>query len=243
MLEFNLPFISLPNSFVQLLKTHFKGTSSRNENKPIIALTVHDKAFKFIVKNTLKEYAENRSIESTLDMVGWKYLRERLANVYLNNINSGQYNFSFESEEIEDVLEFEEKFVTVTFDSLSRVFLLGFYLSVYSLKNKGKVIVDTSDNFNLTKKSRLLPFEDDVYKILKTGRVKHERVDYIILTLSVLRKYYSVEDLISFFSTNSKNFYQIIAQLPLDQQKLVFNNLLSYTISIHDYDMLFYERV
>lgn len=236
MKELYLPYIKLPKSFTRLLKTHFKGINPVTENRPIMDAMNEDKGFGFIVNNCLKEYSQDKSLESALSMVGWKYLRERLASVYFYFLSKQKYDWEIEVEAIDDILEFEETFIDSTFDSLSRLFMLAYYLKIVDVKYNGlDGMADQGQGI----------LNDSLYlkDIIFSGAVKHERADYVVLGAFLLKNYMDEADLIKFFSQNKMSYDKVLSFLSPQQQANILNNLLNYSMSVEDYDMFYYEKI
>ncbi|MDA8792324.1 hypothetical protein N9N67_03710 [Bacteriovoracaceae bacterium] len=236
MKELYLPYIKLPKSFTRLLKTHFKGINTVTENRPIMEAMNDDKGFGFIVNNCLREYSQNKSIESALSMAGWKFLRERLASVYFHFLCKQKFDWDVEIEAIDDLLEFEEIFIDSTFDSLSRLFMLGFYLKVVDVKYNG---LDGMADQGQGILNDSLAMKDIIF----AGSVKHERADYVVLGCFLLRSYMDEKDIVKFFSNNKMSYDKVLSFLSPQQQANILNNLLNYSMSIEDYDMFYYEKV
>lgn len=219
----------MPPEFVTLLKSNISISTSP---APVFDIIRPNKALFSILETAFKEFDDGRGVEKVLTALGWANFRDRMASIYVYKTMYGDYPSKTDMELVEEVKAIETRFIDHSVSSLSRLFLLGFYLKLANLK-----LQDQADNKFLEIK---LPQDLDVFLKLSQGR--SERIDWLLLILMHLNASLGEKMLLNNLIAGRK-FEELYALMPKDSQEVMNQNLLAYGASILESDVFLYDKV
>jgi hypothetical protein len=226
-----LPCVTIPLPLATLLKTHMH--SGVGSVAQIFDLTSADKSFELLAKQSLSDVVighENMAFDKILLAVGWRSFRERIVLRYLE---SYQQTYKIDEEiVVDDLLDFESRYVDFSQTSLSRLLMLAFFFKVCELH---EIAHGNIKHGNLL----VMPYYVD--EILAQGKAKNEKIDWMILLIWQLGLALGEDKLKKIFQTSKGNVQAIWQELAkLDQEKIL-KNMLVYAAAIHE-DTLFTQQ-
>jgi hypothetical protein len=226
------PIVYVPDGITWLLKTHFNNS---NKSYSIITDAIFNNPFiKIQISKLFKQYMKEDSIQSLLSSLGWKGLRDRLASMYLYHYENGVFPHLLSTDNVEEILEFEKKFISIFPDGNSRVFILGMFFKLCELSSKKE---------NANNLQTYLAVSDSLLKIIELGGQKVIKPDWLILTLIHLESYLGYDELHSQVLATKGNFYKLVALLNDEQKEEMMQNFLRYGASIDEDEIFLYEKV
>jgi hypothetical protein len=229
MKKFHLPFVNLPQEFLQLLKSNLSVTSSP---APVFDIIRPNKALYAILERAFKEFDDGRGVEKVMLALGWQNFRERMASVYVYKTIYGDYPGHTNMELVEEVKTFEARFQDHSVHGYSRLFLLGFYLKLANIE-----IQRREDNQFME-----IKIPEDVQAFLKLSQVRSEKIDWLILILTHLNLGLG-EKLLMNALISGKKFTELYEMMSREAQELMNQNLLAYGASIQESDIFLYEKI
>lgn len=229
MKKFQLPFVNLPQEFLQLLKTNLSVTSSP---APVFDVIRPNKALSAILEKAFKEFDDGRGVEKVMLALGWQNFRERMASIYVYKTMYGDYPGHTNMELVEDVKIFESRFMDHSVHGYSRLFLLGFYLKLANIEVQRR-----EDNQFME-----LKIPEEIQSFLKLSQGRSEKIDWLILILTHLNLGLG-EKLLMNGLISGKKFEDLYQMLSKEFQELMNQNLLAYGASIQEPDIFLYEKI
>lgn len=224
-----LPHVILPTEFITLLKSNLSVTSSP---APVFDVIRPNLALYSVLERAFKEFDDGRGVEKTMIALGWSNFRDRMASLYVYKAIYGNYPIKTNMELVEDIKELENKFVDHSVHSISRMFLLGFYLKLANIQNQNR----GANQFLEIKIS------DDVLRVLNITQGRSEKIDWLILTTMHLLDALGEKMLLNNLASGKK-YDELYRLLNLEQQKSMMNNLLAYGASIQEKDIFIYDKI
>ena len=226
------PIVYIPDGITWLLTTHFNNS---NKSYSVITEAILNNPFiKIQISKLFKQYMKEESIKSLLSSLGWKGLRDRLASMYLYHYENGVFPSLLSTDNVEDILQFEKKFVTIFPDGNSRVFVLGMFFKLCELSSKKE---------NPSNWKTYLSVSDSLLKTIELGDQKVVKPDWLILSLIHLESYLGHDKLQSQVLATKGNFYKLASLLNDEQKEEMMQNLLRYGASINEDEIFLYEKV
>jgi hypothetical protein len=224
-----LPHVILPAQFITLLKTNLSVSTS---SAPIFDLIRPNQAIYQTLEKAFKEFDDGRGLEKTMVALGWSNFRERMASLYVYKAIHGKFPISTSMELVEDVKELEIRFSNHGVNSLSRIFLLGFYLKLANLQ-----IQNRENN-----KFMEIKIPDEIGSLLKLAQGRSEKIDWLILILMHLLQGLGDKMLMNSLISGKKidELYQLLTP---ELRKNMMDNLLGYGASIREQDLFIYDKV
>lgn len=229
MKKFQLPFVNLPQEFLQLLKTNLSVTSSP---APVFDVIRPNKALFAILEKAFKEFDDGRGVEKVMLALGWQNFRERMAFVYVYKTIYGDYPGHTNMELVEDIKTLETRFMDHSVQGYSRLFLLGFYLKLANID-----IQRREDNQFME-----IKIPEEVQAFLKLSQGRSEKIDLLILILTHLN-FGLGEKMLMNGLISGKKFDELYQMLSKEVQELMHQNLLAYGASIQEPDIFLYEKI
>jgi hypothetical protein len=225
----NLPHVILPAEFVTLLKTNLSVSTS---SLPIFELLRPNQAIYQAMERAFKEFDDGRGLEKTMVALGWSNFRERMASLYVYKSIHGKFPISTSMELVEDIKELENRFSGHGVTSLSRTFLLGFYLKLANIQ-----IQHRENN-----KFKEIKVPEEIDSLLKLVQGRSEKIDWLILILMHLLHGLGDKMLINSLVSGKKidDLYQLLTP---ELRKNMMDNLLAYGASIREQDLFIYDKV
>lgn len=228
MQKLQLPHVILPTEFITLLKANSTFTTSA----PVFDVIRPNKAIYFSLEKAFAEFDDGRGLEKTMVALGWSNFRDRMASMYIYKYMNGSFPAHTDMDLVEDIQDLEQRFVFHSVKSVSRVFLLGFYLKLANLQ-----LQDRGDNHYLG-----VRVPDEIVEFLKLSNGRSEKIDWLILILMHL--YHSLGGKLLLNSLASgKQFEEIYQLMSSEQKKMMLDNLLAYGASIKEADTFLYEKI
>jgi hypothetical protein len=225
----NLPFVNLPAEFTKLLRTPL---SSGSSSETIFEAIGSNKAIYAILDKAFKEFNDGRGLEKTMIALGWSNFRDRMASIYVYKSVYGDFPTKTSMELVDDVKQLENQYSNHGVHSLSRVFLLGFYLKLANIQIQRR----TSNKFMEIK----IPDELNAY--LKMSHGRSDKIDWLILI--VLHLHIGLgEKLLMNSLVAGKKFDELYNLMSPELRKNMLNNLLAYGASIREKDVFFYDKI
>ena len=230
--KITFPIVYIPDGLTWLLDTHFN--NSKKSFNTISDAIFNNTFIKIQITKLFKQYMKESSIDSLLTSLGWKGLRDRLASMYLYHFENGAFPNLLSTDNVEDILDFENKFSTAFPDGNSRVFVLGMFFKLCELSSKK----DDADNWK-----SYLSVSDSLLKVIRLGEQKVVKPDWLILTLIHLESYLGADKLYSLVTEHKGNFYKLLALLNEEQKEEMVQNFLRYGASIDEDEIFLFEKV
>ena len=229
MIRLNLPFIKLPTEFITLLKSNVVVNTSP---APVFDIVGKNSSLMMLLTKAFKEFDDSRGLEKILLALGWSSFRERIASVYIYKALNGSYPEQTYMDLVEDIKKFETKFSDHGVTSISRLFLLGFYLKLASIELGKKKINSLGE----------VKVSDDVIQFLNVSEGRSERIDWLILILMHLNASLGEKMLLNSLNAGKK-FEELYNLMPKDSQEVMCHNLLAYGASIQEEDVFLYGKI
>lgn len=223
------PHVILPSEFVRLLKMNL----GANSTAQIFELLRANRGLYDVLDVALKEFNDGRGLEKTMTALGWANFRERLASLYVYKAIHGKYPLRTDMGLVEEIIKFEATFADFGVSGYSRAFLLGFYVKLAEIRARE------------IEKNKFLEFElpaDEILSVLRLSQVRSEKCDQLILVIHHLVFSLGVKAVTGAIVAG-KTFDDLYALLPEESRKLMYNNLLSYGMSIQEPEFFLYEKV
>lgn len=217
-MELVLRSYQLPEELVFLLKSNL--THDKDIFDYIYEVLAPNLSLQHLFNQTFSFIDGEKSFKEMMKSLGWLHFRDRLCALYLNRIKDGQYPSQIDSSVINDLLILEQRLEDHTIQSVSRGYLLGFYLAVLSLSD---------GNF-----SAQIPRV--VFDLLKVTRSRIENIDWMVLTLWHFSNFLGEKVLHEAVINERKTYQDLYKMLLESQKKQMFRNLLHYSYSIKDGD-------
>lgn len=206
----------LPDELVFLLKSNL--THDKDIFSFIYETLEDNQSLQYIFNHTFSYVEGERNFKEMMKSLGWLHFRDRLSALYLNRIKDGKYPTQIDSSLINDMLILEQRLEDNTIQSVSRSYLLGFYLTSLKL---------TDDYF-----SARIPRV--VFDLLKLSKTRIERIDWMLLLLWHFAIYLGEKYLHQSIVNERKTYKDLYQELSEDQQKKMMTNFLHYAYSIND---------
>ncbi len=220
----NFPFLKLPMGFVELLKDDFREGNS--QDKRIEKFLRQNSAIRVLVEQGSRESNENHSMNSMIKSYGWKLIRDKMAILYLNKFEFGNYEVRHEDNYfLKDILSMEEAFYDYGTSGNSRLFLLGFYLRMAEFdlaRRMGKT------DINLVKETL------GTLEYLKLRTSKSLRIDWLILSTLHLLGFFGNEGFHKALIEANFEYQKIYEKIDETYKKSMLNNFINYGSSIDD---------
>lgn len=226
---FQLPHILLPKELVTLLRTSLAVTNSPG---PVFDHIRPNRGLMLLLEKAFKEFDDGRGVEKVMIALGWSHFRDRFASLYIFKSIYGHFPVKTDMSLVEDIKNIETLYGEFAIQSYSRLFLLGFYLSMANIEVRHK-----EGQLNVPLQ---LPVE--VLEVMKISQVRSERIDWLILMIWHLTSYLGKANLINKL-TNGASFASLYQELSTEQQLHFTQNLLTYGASVQEDEVFFYERV
>lgn len=229
MQKIHLPHVIMPNEFVSLLKTNLSITTSP---APVFDILRPNRAIYSVLETAFKEFDDGRGIEKTMIALGWSNFRDRMASLYVWKAIYGNFPNSTSMELVEEIKELEARFSSHGVHSLSRIFLLGFYLKLANLQ-----IQRRSNNKFLE-----IKIPEELGSFLRLSQGRSEKTDWLILiTLHLLNGL--GDKLLMNALISGKKIDELYSLLTADYRKMMMDNLLAYGASIGEQDIFIYDKI
>lgn len=229
MQNISLPHVILPGEFVTLLKSNLSVTTSP---APIFDVIRPNVALYSVLEKAFKEFDDGRGVEKTMIALGWSNFRDRMASIFIYKSIYGNYPQKSNMELVEEIKDLETSFVDHSIHSISRCFLLGFYLKMANIQNQNR----GSNSFSEIK----VPAE--AIRVLNITQGRSEKIDWLILVVMHLLEALGEKMLMNYLASGKK-YEELYKYLTLEQQKNMMNNLLAYGVSIQEKDIFIYDKI
>lgn len=220
------PFVVLPDDLTHLLKVNMQSTSKGFGG--IKSYVIERPGMTRLVQDGFADIDPQGRVEHIIKAVGWFGMRDRLANIYLTKLFTGNFPEKAPENYIDDILVFEDKFKAHTVDGFSRAFLLAFYLK-YSL-------VELDSASLMDKSCEDLVATSDLVALTKLARSRVIKIDWLLLVLNHFVTFLSVERCTDELKKKGR-FDSLWESLDEDQKELMTSNLMAYGASIQDSEL------
>lgn len=173
------------------------------------------------------------SMEAQLSGYGVKGFRDRLGELFLAKLDQGFFPKEVEINRVTSVQEFESRFESFSTLGDYRVFMLGLYLKMKDY--------ESFQMFGRQTSFLSIPLEVD--EILAASDSKTQKLDWMIVILNSLLKFWSKEFIMEISKDGPQAIVDRIRGLE-DKSKLIFlNDLSSYGFAINENDIFLYQKV
>lgn len=231
-MEEKLTFTRVPRSVYWLCNTNFQ-QSSKKSYTTIVDYFQKDAALKNLLQRALPTGEGRPSLEAQLSGYGIKGFRDRLGELYLAHLEQGFFPDEVEVDRALDVIDFEQRFERFSTMSDFRLFLLGMYLKMRDL-----------ENFSLfQKRTSYLSVPLEVDEILATSDSKVPRIDWMIVVLTSLLKFWPRERIMDFAQGGEETLTRQIRNLDDKSKMIFFNDMSAYGHGIDERDFFLYQKV
>jgi len=227
--KFFLPHIVLPSEFLTFLKLNLASANSQNVVSELFHSNVSLEKY---LESVFDEFSSGKGLSKSISVLGLHNFRDRLAGIYIHKVLNGQFPTKSQADLIEDVKDFEFRFSGHGIHGVSRSFLLGFYLKMANIENKKKGLGTFTE----------LKIPEEIGAFLRLSQVKSEKIDWLILILLHLLSSLGDKVLLNALMSGKK-IDELLLQMSDESRKMMFENLLSYSVSINDPDLFLYEKI
>ena len=221
----NLPFVSLPDHYTQLLVSNIQNSTGTNTNLELFI--TENSELNMLIKKIFTDIDKDGFIGKVLAISGWIGIRNRLAAVYIEYAITGFFPDVANLSLVNDLVILENKLRHFTSVGYSRSFLLGFYAKMSQIHVRKINNID-----DLTP----LVIKDEHLDYLKFSKTKSIRIDWLILQLVQFDFFLGQERMTSLLSSGTR-YDALFSMLLNEEQKAVIANCLSYGASIGDKDI------
>ena len=229
MQKLHLPHVILPAEFVTLLKSNLSVTTSP---APIFDVIRPNQAIYLTLEKAFKEFDDGRGLEKTMIALGWANFRDRMASVYIYKAIHSEYPKSTSMDLVEDIKQMEARFTNHTVTSLSRLFLLGFYLRLANLQ------IQRRENNKFIE----IKIPEEIGAFLKLSQGRSEKIDWLILiTMHLLNGL--GDKLLMNALMQGKKFEELYELMSPENKRIMLENLLAYGASIQEHDVFLYDKI
>lgn len=208
--------IVLPDEFLNLLKIHLMAKD--NYIDEICKSFSPDSVIPIIFSNTFSQQGQKKELKDLIKTLGWLHFRDRVSSLFLNKIKNGFYPYNIDSSELDDILSLEKRLEPFTMQSISRSYLLGFYL--------------TMDSLNHNRGMRKVP--EKVFNLLKLSKVRSEKIDLIVIVLWLFIDLIPENKLNKAFGDAKISYAEIFDLLSPEDKKFFNQNIFNYLFSIKE---------
>lgn len=208
----------LPDELIFLLKSNM--THDQDILSFIYEVLENNQSLQYLFNHTFSYVEGEKTFREMMKSLGWLHFRDRLSALYLNRIRDGYFPTQIDSSLINDMLILEQRLEDNTIQSVSRSYLLGFYLTTLKL---------TDEHF-----SARIPRV--VFDLMKISRSRIERIDWMVLLLWHFATFLGDKYLHEAIVNERKTYQELYERLTKAQQKHMIRNFLHYSYSIQDPD-------
>ena len=224
-----LPHIVLPSEFLTLLKSHLTSANSQSLVSELFHSNISHEKY---LESVFDEFSNGKGLSKSVSVLGWHNFRDRLAGVYVHKLLKGKFPTKTQVDLVEDVKDFELRFSGHGIQSISRCFLLGFYLKIANIENKKKGLGPFAE----------IKIPEEIGAFLRLSQVKSEKIDWLILIL--LHLLFSLGDKVLLNGLMSgKKIEELLSQMSDENRKMMFENLLAYSVSINEPEFFLYDKI
>lgn len=230
MSELKLPYIQLPEEFVELLKSNLSGQVTTDQ---VFKKIRTNRALFTMLEVSFQDLDDGRGLEKTMMAQGWQNFRDRMASLYVSKTLYGHYPALTDPSLVEEVTKLESDFAPHGVHSNSRVFMLGFYLKLAQLELQRR------------ENNKFVELQVPVHQVLPILRLtagRSEKIDWLILIVLHLLQGLG-EKVLAEAILKGKTFDEIYTLLSPIERRRMHTNLLSYSASIRESENFLYEKI
>jgi hypothetical protein len=206
--------------------------ASANSQNVVSELFHSNVSLEKYLESVFDEFSSGKGLSKSISVLGLHNFRDRLAGIYVHKILNGKFPTKSQADLIDDVKDFEFRFSGHGIHGVSRSFLLGFYLKMANIENKKKGLGTFTE----------LKIPEEIGAFLRLSQVKSEKIDWLILILLHLLSSLGDKVLLNALMSGKK-IDELLLQMSDESRKMMFENLLSYSVSINDPDLFLYEKI
>ncbi len=210
-----LSYINMPHDYLLLLKANMR--DGRAYLKKLRPWLKEGRDINLLVHRYFSAVFDNGDLDYVLDNIGWEGVRNHLAAAYLYHANHGYFPRDDVLNYVEDILSFENSLKRYQVQGFSRVFLLGFYLKLDSIKK--------------AREDWLSMVDIDYGKFFYMSKMRVDKMDWLILMLSHFAFYRGDEAIVDFIKDKTR-YDSIYQSLDTEHKKRFISNSLTYAASI-----------
>ena len=224
----SLPFLDLPNDFVQLLRVNMRHSGAWHSD--LKKYIIENKSLNGIIQKIFSDVKQN-DIGFYINTFGWGVLRNKITAYYIYFSKYKEYPEEIKIDILDDMIKMEEDLAFIEVSGFSRVLMFAFYLKLNCIEENIENIRDH-------------PFypNQKIIDFLKRSQQKIIRVDYIIILLHYYISFFNdlkVEE----FLYGGDSYHLIYSKLTVEQREIFCSNFLNYTGAIGDNEILVSKRV
>lgn len=231
-MQIKLPPIRLPEQMCKLLSMDIH--DNRKSYAMVADILYTSKFLTMLIEQYYVAIEKWNNLEEILNHTGWIGFRNRLSCIYIEHAMKGHYPKNPNLDLSKVISDFETKFENYSLAGFGRTYLLGLYLRMVDV------------HFN-----QMDDFLDDgiiqrplcVLDILKLGKLKHEKLDWLILLIWHLQEHWGTYELEQKIKRVNGNLYSLIEELDDEFKEHMIENFLTYGFSIGQDDMFLFEKV
>lgn len=224
-----LPHVILPTEFLSLLKTTINVSTS---SAPVFDVIKPNQALFCLLEKAFKEFDDGRGFEKTMVALGWANFRDRMASIYVYKLIYGNYPNKTSMNLVQDIKHLEVRFTNHSVTSISRLFMLGFYLKLANIETQRKE----------NNKYIEIKIPEDLENYLKVSHGRTEKIDWLILTTMHLLNGLGDKPMMNALVAGKK-FSELYNLLTPELRKNMLDNLLAYGASIGEPEVFLYEKI
>lgn len=218
----NLPYVSLPDYFTQLLSVEIQASSQVNIK--LERFIAEHPEMSALIKRIFRDVDPEGYVGNVLIKVGWVGIRNRLACAYLEREQTGKYPEVVNLNLIHEIVELDNQLRNYSSAGFQRGFLLGFYAKMTSIHLK-----KIEDQVQFAP----LMIGDKILELLTAAKGRSERVDWLVLQLIHYESYLGATRLKSLLAVGSNydGLYQLLSE---SEQNQMMQNFINYGSSVND---------
>lgn len=220
----NLPYVTMPDSFVKLLVSNIQNSTQINNNLEIFL--TDNKDLNILVKKYFRDIDADGFLGKIISVSGWNGIRNRLAAVFIEFAMNGVFPEEANITLVNDLINLENKLRHFTVSGYSRAFLLGLYSKLSVIKiNRMDEIHDYSP----------LIINNELIDLMKFSKSKSTRIDWLMLELALMESLFGLERLTNLLKGEVK-YNALFNILKNSEKDWYIENIMSYGASIGDYE-------
>ena len=221
----NLPYVSLPDYYTQLLSIEIQASSQ--VNLKLERFIAEHPEMSALIKRIFRDVDPEGYVGNILAKVGWVGIRNRLACAYLERELTGKYPEVVNLNLIHEVIELDNSLKSYSANGFQRGFLIGFYAKMTAINLK-----------KIQDKAEFSPLliGQKVLDLMSFSKGRQERVDWLFLQLVHYESYLGLTRLKSLLEIGS-NYDGLYQLLSASEQNQMMQNYINYGSSINDSTM------
>lgn len=219
-----LPFVQILASNMQAGGKAFQRLRQHFEENPDL---------KFLLTRAVKDVDPEARLERVINSIGWLGLRDRIAAMYLQRKQLGQYPFIPDINLAKDLNLFEQRTKDYCVDGYGRAYLFAFYFKMTMFE-----AIETGQQNSVSEEF----VTKNILDLLKLAKAKVIHIDWLLIILQHFNLSWGEEVVRQKLQAKAswKDLYSLLNSV---QQKNLIENLLAYGASIGETELFVSELI